>query len=675
MRARLESLAVFAASVVTYTSALGNGFAVDDDFVIAGNSRVHQLVDQAAIWSTPYWPTYGEQLGLYRPLAIFAYALQWAAGDGAPWVFHACSILLHAAVALLVLVLLRRFTGGPAALAGALLFAVHPVHTEVVANAVGQAELLAALAVLGACLLVVSRPPGATIGAGRVAGLATLFALALLAKENVIILPALLIATDLAQRRPATGRAWWAWARAWTPPVAMLGIVAAAYVALRYHVLGSLAGSDAAPWLPFLREDGRIFSALRVWPEYLRLMLFPVDLAADYSPAVILPADGFSPMVALGALIVVLVTLLALLTPQRPAVGLPSAWFLIAVLPVSNLLFPIGVLMAERLLYLPSVALAIGASFLWQRSVAVSSAGARRVAAAAAAAVLALMGARAFVRNPDWKDSAAYYAALLRDHPESYRAQWGEAARRLSHGDRAGALESMSLAHRLWPHDAQLLGELALLHIWGHAYTLAVPLLEQSSRLNDQLPRTWLNLAYVYVGVGRPEDARAAAARAEAFGVNRAETRALTAQAHELSGEWDEAAAAWRESVAEERGRSWTYWSAYARVLARAGRNNEALAAADSARALAPPESGALVESLRGAIASGCYADRGGSGDDAGLNASGAGALASTCTDPLADWAIVTSVNALPPEVGGREAWRLREPAGWSQPEPGEAGR
>ncbi len=644
-RERLQQATVAAAALLTYANSLANRFAVDDDFIIVYNPRVHELADQAAIWLTPYWPAYGEQLGLYRPLAIFAYAVQWAAGGGAPWLFHLVSVLLHAGVSLLVLALLRRVGLAAGALFGALLFAVHPVHTEVVANVVGQAELLAALAVVGACVVYAARPPDRALTRARTLVLLLLFALGLLAKEGAIVLPALLVAIDAAQGRIGRGADGRLRAPGLFGTLAGLGAVAAGWFLLRQRVLGSVVGSDAAPWLPFLRSDDRIWSALRVWPEYLRLMVFPVDLSADYSPGVLLPADGPSAVVVLGGALLVAVTALAVLTPRRPNAGLPAAWFLISVLPVSNLLFPIGVLMAERLLYLPSVALALAGAALVAHARVVIAPVQRQTAAAIAVLVIVLLGARTVIRNPDWRDSAAYYHALLRDHPESYRAQWGEAARRLSHGDRAGAHTAMALAWRIWPHDPQLLNEFALLHIWDHAYARAVPLLEQSTGLNDRARHVWINLSYVYLGVGRGADAEAAAQRAAALGANRSETGALTAQSFELRARWQDALQAWQATVAVETGRTWTYWSALARALARADRPADAVAAADTARLLAPETGAGQVDALRAAIALGCYA-----GATVSKNAE--------CADPLADWAIITAVNALPPDVTAGETAR-----------------
>src|SRR5690606_19702094 len=287
---RGAALLIAAVAGLAYANALWNGFALDDTAIIQHNARVHDLRALADIWFTPYWPSYGEQLGLYRPLAIFGYALQWAAGDGAAWVFHAVNLVLHALVSVLVFAFTLKLlpTLGAAndevlaptqaqrlgALLGGLIFALHPVHTEAVANIVGQAELIAAATTLGACILHATRP-AAGLSLRQLLAIATLFALGMLAKESAIVLPALLVAIDAAQGRWRYDRTLLRYGRGMALPLVLLAAVAIGYLALRIQVIGSIGGVHAAPNLPFLREEYRTFVALRAWPEYVRLLAWP----------------------------------------------------------------------------------------------------------------------------------------------------------------------------------------------------------------------------------------------------------------------------------------------------------------------------------------------------------------------------------------------------------------
>ena len=141
------------AAIVCYLNSLGNGFALDDFWIVPQNANVTELSNLLRLWAEPYWTgDAGRDLGLYRPLPITFFNLEWAIGGGAAWPFHAANVLLHALVSVLVLAFARRFVPLPYAVAGALVFAVHPVHTEAVANVVGQAELLAATFMLLGCL-------------------------------------------------------------------------------------------------------------------------------------------------------------------------------------------------------------------------------------------------------------------------------------------------------------------------------------------------------------------------------------------------------------------------------------------------------------------------------------------------------------------------------------------
>lgn len=597
------------AAVAVYANAFANGFALDDVFIILNNPRVRDLTNLRDIWLTPYWPWSGRELGLYRPAIIFLYAVQWAIGGGAPWVFHAANIVLNAVATILVFVLLRRLAGDVPAFVGALVFAVHPVHTEVVANMVGQAEIVAALAVLGACLVHTGRPDGVGISWPRRLLLVPLFLLALSTKESTVVLPGLLVALDFVQRRvklSPDGLARYADAMLMT--LFLLAATLAAYLLVRFHVMsGSVMGVDAAPAMPYLREEYRILNALRAFPEFIRLLFFPQELAADYLPAVIMPVDDVRPMVILGALLLAGFTLLALATPWLPAVGFPAAWFMLTIITVSNLFFPIGVLVAERTLYLPSVALSAAIAFAWRAAAPAASPAMRRLAPAMLAVAVALMAVRTWVRNPDWYDTPAVYRALVRDHPHAYRAQWVQAMSLRLQGEIELADEHFKMAYRIYPRDSQFLADYAnfLLAI-GRPHD-AVTMLEQSYSLHPNVQNTVITLAHAYLATGRNEDALRMVREAERLGVGRASTMALRAYAYHALGRTELALAAARVAVKGSR-MTWRMWSYMARNLAIGGFPEEALPVLRTARSLAPDSAArAVVAAVERAVHDGCY--------------------------------------------------------------------
>ena len=608
----MAALGVALAAILVYLNTLPLGFALDDVWIIAQNDRVHRLWDLRGILLTPYWPFFGTELGLYRPFAILAYALQWAAGGGASWLFHLVNILLHALASVLVLLLLRAFVPLAAALAGALLFAVHPVHTEAVANVVGQAELITAVAVLAICVLHLRRPPGAAVSWRLRVAYALLFALALGTKENVVVLPALLVLLDLAQRRISlTARGVVRYVDAMAFTFLLLGATLAAYLLFRFEALeGQLIGMDANPALPFLREEYRVLNALRAFPEFVRLLVYPLRLSADYLPAVILPVESFTPMTLLGLVILVALVFLTLLAPWRAALALPAGWFLLTIVTVSNLFFPVGVLVAERTLYLPSVALAMAVALLWEPIRARAEPGARRALAAGFLVVLAAAAARTWLRNPDWDSTSTIYDAVARQHPQSYRAQWALAGTHWELGNLRTAAERYDLAYMIYPRDSQFLVEYANFFVAIGNYRRALELLEQSRAMHPDIPRTELLLAYVYVLNQRYDDALTAIARAERLGAARSISMPIRAIAWEGLDRREHAVAAWRVALAGTRAANWSFWAYYSRSLARIGDTDEARVALARARERAETDSAALarIAELEENHVAGCYA-------------------------------------------------------------------
>ncbi len=434
-------VAAVAASV--YANALANGFALDDRVIVAQNPNVHHLSAFADAWVSAYWPNLPFQVGLYRPLTIVSYMLEWALWHGNPLGFHLVNVVLHAAVSALVVVLMLRL-GAPvlAAAAGGLLFAVHPVHVEAVAGVVGYAELMMTLLVLVACRVHLARAGPSAL---RWLGIAACFLAALLVKETAVALPLLLVIVDFldpARRAPL-------WRTAWddAPLYALLGAVFAGYLGLRYAVLGVMAGTTPAPALVGASAAARVATAVRMWPEYIRLLVWPRDLVAEYGPNVLVAASWREPAVYASLLLGAAVLAGAAAAWRRtPWWTAAVAWFAAAVFVVSNLLVPVGVLLAERTLYLPSVAVAFAAVPLvalarrWPRSALV---------AGAVVAVLAVV--RVWTRTPVWRSTDALLTQLARAHPESFEGQsyLGDSAMKAGHA--AEAARHYAVAYGLVP--------------------------------------------------------------------------------------------------------------------------------------------------------------------------------------------------------------------------------
>jgi tetratricopeptide (TPR) repeat protein len=245
-------------------------------------------------------------------------------------------------------------------------------------------------------------------------------------------------------------------------PFAILAIVALGYLAARAAVVGGAGGPDRLdPSLEVLGGAGeRVLTALQAWPVYARLLFVPVTLLADYGPRVLGPATAVDVGVAFGGLLLATTVIggLVAFRASRRTAALALLWFPITILPVSNLLFPIGVLVAERTLYLPSVAVCFLAAAV-ATAVAGRAPHPRVLPIAAGALVLTLFAVRSAVRIPEWDSTDRIMAALVRDRPDAFRGQWHLARIAKAQGQDGEALALYGRAMELWPYRLGLVLE------------------------------------------------------------------------------------------------------------------------------------------------------------------------------------------------------------------------
>ncbi len=441
-------------ALVTYALALHNGFAFDDVVLIPGDQRV-QNGQLGLLLSTPYWND--TALSLYRPLTSLTFGLDWAVAAGSAAWFHFTNILWHGAASTLVYALLVRYFGVTAALLGGAVFAAHPVHVEAVANVVGRAELMAATFVLAGCVLW----PRIRTRAARAVVAAVLYFLAMCAKESAAVLPALLLLIDFADGEWSLGTLG-AYLRRRAPELVALIAAFVIFMIIRTVVVGGLVPSRLDPSIEVLDSGWhRFMTALQAWPIALKVLVFPWTLLADYGPRILMPITEWNPLAVIGLtmLIALLVGGLVALRRGERVAALGLLWYPIAILPVSNFLIPIGVLLAERTLYLPSVAfsMAIAALYVVLRKRRDTA----RLALVLAVAIPVAYAVRSMVRVPDWKSTDSILLALVRDRPDAFRGVWHVARIERQQGDTTAALANYDLALKLWPYRELLVEESA----------------------------------------------------------------------------------------------------------------------------------------------------------------------------------------------------------------------
>ena len=499
-------------SIISFLPSWLNLYAYDDVYIVFHNPLIRSLRHWTRLFRLDYWAPFFH-MGLYRPVTILSFALEWQWRPDSAGFYHATNILLHTAVVLLLFRFARLRLRPAAAWVAAAWFAATPLHIGVVAGLVGRADLLAALFAL---LALWAAEAGFRSPRLRWAAAAAVFPLTLLAlgsKESAIVLAGLLclmvwieapsappqaapacitsasaaaangMATLPPQAAPADSYAMLSPAPAaaaasapapasYTPAATPASALSAPprdalrrfllpfrqpaiwscaaatllYLIVRIRVVGLMVRSttSVANPLVFAPAVERWRTSLVTTGIALRALLWPFHLSPDYSynqiPVV---ARWFSPRLALALALLGACALAAGLARRHRAALFGFAWFFLAWLPVANLLFPIGTIYANRLLYLPSLgaALVIGTAWeaLWRRTARLRSAAAAPAPARplarghlaagfaplqlitlAAALALALIYARTDWRGGQvWSDNGVLFAYAVRVAPNS----------------------------------------------------------------------------------------------------------------------------------------------------------------------------------------------------------------------------------------------------------------
>ena len=288
---------------------------------------------------------------------------------------------------MLVFYLITLMVRSPgAALAGALLFAVHPVHTEAVAWVSGRTDLLAAFFMLISVIAWVKDrgAPAKRNWPWRVAGVLS-FALALLSKEVSFVLPAVLLAWDLIIPAPGARGAreepWWGRNRFW---ITGWGTACAAVVLLRVVVAGIGFGAESASGGTLMVHD-LLPAITSVIATNVRLLAVPWPLNAFYTDDQL----AFTALTFLGCALFAIFCLALVRMRGIPVVWMGLAWIGFFLVPTFNLVARTGALVAERFLYVPSIGLALMVGYGWD---ALENADrARRLRIAAAFSVVAIV--------------------------------------------------------------------------------------------------------------------------------------------------------------------------------------------------------------------------------------------------------------------------------------------
>ena len=492
---------VFVFSIVLSFLVFGNGisgeFVFDDVTVIQNRGDLTNPDNFFSLWVYPYHQNM-PKTGLYRPLTMASYALNHFIFGSSPVSFHIVNIILHALNSFLVFLLVKYLLkSGRIAFLSFILFLFHPIHTEAVTSIVGRAELLA---FFWSILTIYSSLKGRKILAG------IFLLLALASKESALMILPMMFFIE------------WLWLgnKFYSTVIKFIyfSIPLAVYSVLRYIALGRYFTGDITTTiienqLKFVGWPVRVFTATKVFFMYLEKLLWPINLSADYSYNTIkVVTNLFNSWQSITGLMVLFILIMALVLPRtrKSILALGVVIFLFPYLIISNLIFPIGTIMGERLMYFPSLGFAIISSF-WLAKLIEKIGVVRKLGYLVLIGLICFYGVRTFIRNKDWQSHRTLFTAALAESPDGLITSNALAGIHMRSNEWDKAKEQLEISKGIYEDNALLQNLLGIVADHDGNYILAEEKFKRSLELNPDMIVSDINLAELYLKQSRFEEA------------------------------------------------------------------------------------------------------------------------------------------------------------------------
>ena len=457
-------LIIVALSLAVYSNTLLNGFTFDDLREIVNNRLIHNFDWKEFIAAFTPGPGKSEPPG--RPVPLLTFAGNYALGGLNPVGYHLGNVILHAGISLLIyLVGLELFPGRRRlSFLLAVLFGCHPIHSEIVAAAVGRAELISSLCFL-AVLLVYLRKTGSDYSERSISYWMTLPVLLVgtLSKATSATLPFTAMAFDLYRFTIRRGKPLSHGVSVFTYRLKKFYWPYLVIVLVTFWLYSMMPAEEelGANFMVFLSAGGRVLAALGILARYIFLLIWPFRLSADYSYSQLSYLPEYIRNLWIGGGIVAVIAGGALTWISLRKKGqyfLAIFIFTVNYLIISNIILIINVSMAERLIYMASWGFCLALGLLLESGFTRAGRPGRVLLWTLVALLITAYSIRTWTRNRDWMDNFSLFRAAYRVCPMSCRANYnlgleyserGELDKAIFHYENAARIVSWNPLYRL----------------------------------------------------------------------------------------------------------------------------------------------------------------------------------------------------------------------------------
>ncbi len=496
------------AGFVSYINVYDNQFLWDDEFAVQKNAYIRDFSRLPEIFTTSSGTGAGRIDNFYRPVQLLMYSIAYSFSGMNPFGYHLLNVLLHLANAVLLFLLVSGVFGEKrAAFLASLLWVVHPVHTEAVTYMNGTADPLSMFFALSSFLLYMrfrDRKKPAFLALSMAS-----FVMALMSKETIIILPALLALYELTRHNLNFKQ------YKWIAPFFALSVI---YFALRLTVLnfGGTLNFYGTENLYTQNLSVRILTFLASLLSYYSFLLLPINLHMERQFPVF--TSLLSAEVAASVLIILALSFFAYrsIRQQKFYHAFGVLWFFISFIPMSGII-PVNALLLEHWLYLPSAGFFVVTAFLvfhaWEKHTHY-----RKLISAFLVLIVLASAGLALNRNADWKDPITFYNNILRYNNGTARVHNNLAMAYADKGNVAAAEGHYLKAIEISDTYPQTRYNLARLYVENGELDKSILHLKKSIEIDRNFFFSYQLLAAVYYKLGEIKKAEEYAAAGQDIG-------------------------------------------------------------------------------------------------------------------------------------------------------------
>uniref|UniRef100_A0A671SW55 dolichyl-phosphate-mannose--protein mannosyltransferase n=1 Tax=Sinocyclocheilus anshuiensis TaxID=1608454 RepID=A0A671SW55_9TELE len=485
----LRYAALVAVCLLCYSNSLWGEFVHDDIWAITNNPDVRPGSSLRSIFTNDFW---GKRMAdntshkSYRPLCILTFKLNILLGGMTPFYFHLVNVFLHCVVTALLMLTCEQcvFEDSNFSFLTALLFSVHPIHTEAVSGIVGRADVLASMLFLLAFLSYIRMadefPP--TVSVLSLALSLLLGTCAMLVKETGVTVFGVCVLYDF-------------------------------LVLCRKPLILYIFGNCKSPFAPKVKLINLRLKEVPLFLTYCYLLAFnawlllaPIVLCYDWQvgsiPLVESLWDGRNIASLTLALVMLALSLNCKMKGKEVLVGL--LFLIFPFIPASNLFFRVGFVVAERVLYMPSMGYCVLVVHGLNRLNSVVSRWGAAALTVSMLVVLLLFSWKTIQQNEIWLSREALFRSGIQTLPHNAKVHYNYANFLKDRGRNQEAIYHYKTALRLYPRHASALNNLGTL---THQTEEAEVYYRRALNINPHHNRALFNLGNLLKSQGKEEEA------------------------------------------------------------------------------------------------------------------------------------------------------------------------